>query len=65
MSDGNFNRNLLPYRSYASGVRAGRAAQLQRAVKLLEAMLAERTALTAVERQAFVEAFHAALAAQP
>ena len=25
MSDGNFNRNLLPYRDFQSGVRAGRA----------------------------------------
>lgn len=26
MSDGNYNRNLLPYHDYRSGVRAGRAA---------------------------------------
>ena len=25
MSDGNFNRNLLPYNNYQSGNRAGRA----------------------------------------
>lgn len=25
MSDGNFNRNLLPYKNYQSGLRAGRA----------------------------------------
>ncbi len=25
MSDGNYNRNLLPYRQYESGLRAGRA----------------------------------------
>lgn len=25
MSDGNFNRNLLPYHNYQSGVRAGKA----------------------------------------
>lgn len=25
MSDGNYNRNLLPYHQYASGLRAGKA----------------------------------------
>lgn len=25
MSDGNYNRNLLPYTQYTSGVKAGRA----------------------------------------
>lgn len=65
MSDGNFHRNLLPSTGYAGGVRAGRAAQTQRAVAVLERLLAERTALSADERRTFVAAFHAELVARP
>lgn len=41
MSDGNFNRNLLPYRNYQSGLRAGRATMRTQALRALEALLAE------------------------
>lgn len=41
MADGNFNRNILPYNNYCSGVRAGRSAERARAVKLFADMLAE------------------------
>ncbi len=33
MSDGNYNKNLLPYNNYQSGVRAGRS---QMRVKVIE-----------------------------
>ncbi|MBR1838118.1 MAG: hypothetical protein IJ786_01000 [Bacteroidaceae bacterium] len=40
MSDGNYNRNLLPYRDYQSGLRAGRAQTITRAVETLRGILA-------------------------
>lgn len=43
MSDGNYNRNLLPYRDYQSGVRAGRAQARAQAVETLKAVLDERS----------------------
>ena len=39
MSDGNFNRNLLPYRDFQSGVRAGRAQMRTAAVAAFEKWL--------------------------
>ena len=42
MSDGNYNRNLLPYRQYESGLKAGEAQMLPRALKALETMLQEK-----------------------
>ncbi|MBR6482882.1 MAG: hypothetical protein IKT26_06640 [Bacteroidaceae bacterium] len=39
MSDGNFNRNLLPYRNYQSGLRAGRATLRTQALQALEELL--------------------------
>ena len=41
MSDGNYNRNLLPYNNYQSGVRAGKAALRQLAVNELCRQLLE------------------------
>ncbi|MBO4592829.1 MAG: hypothetical protein J5678_01360 [Bacteroidaceae bacterium] len=41
MSDGNFNRALLPHGGYASGVRAGQAAERKRAAEALEQLLQE------------------------
>ena len=41
MSDGNFNRALLPHGGYASGVRAGQAAERKRAVEVLSRLLEE------------------------
>lgn len=52
MSDGNYNRNLLPYRNYQSGVRAGRAQAKQLALQAFMAWLdAERSALSAAEKE--------------
>lgn len=39
MSDGNFNRNLLPYRNYQSGLRAGRATLRTQVLQALEELL--------------------------
>lgn len=39
MSDGNFNRTLLPRHDYQSGVRAGRAAMRSRAVAAFTQLL--------------------------
>lgn len=39
MSDGNYNRNLLPYNNYRSGVRAGRAQMKQLALDSLARLL--------------------------
>lgn len=36
MSDGNYNRNLLPYKPYESGLRAGRAQMREKALKAFE-----------------------------
>lgn len=41
MSDGNYNRNLLPYRDYQSGLRAGKAALRQRAIDELRRQIGE------------------------
>ena len=41
MSDGNYNRNLLPYRNYQSGVRAGKAVLRQRALEELRHQIGE------------------------
>lgn len=30
MSDGNYNKNILPYNNYQSGVRAGKASERKR-----------------------------------
>ncbi len=57
MSDGNYNRNLLPYHNYQSGVRAGKAALRQLAVDELRRQVKElRPDLTTdeVERRAAI-----------
>ena len=41
MSDGNYNRNLLPYHNYQSGVRAGKATLRQLALDELRRQLLE------------------------
>lgn len=41
MSDGNYNRNLLPYHNYQSGVRAGKAALRQLAIDELRRQIEE------------------------
>ena len=58
VSDGNFNRALLPHGGYASGVRAGEAAERIRAAKTLERLLAEvMPDMTDAERNAIVKRF--------
>ena len=58
MSDGNFNRALLPHGGYASGVRAGQAAERKRAVAALERLLEEHTpSLSAEERKEWVRKY--------
>lgn len=42
MSDGNFNRNLLPYHPYASGLRAGRARMHTQALHAFSAWIEEQ-----------------------
>ena len=41
MSDGNFNRNLLPYKNYQSGLRAGKAQMKIRAIAAMKQCLAD------------------------
>ena len=58
MSDGNYNRNLLPYRNYQSGVRAGRAQAKQLALQAFSAWLdAEQSGLPADEKAQALVAF--------
>ena len=39
MSDGNFNRQLLPHNDLSSGLRAGKAQMRQRALQALHTLL--------------------------
>ena len=41
MSDGNYNRNLLPYKPFESGLRAGRAQMRELALKAFRKWQAE------------------------
>lgn len=41
MSDGNFNRQLLPHTPYQSGLQVGRRQMRQRAVDALRAILSQ------------------------
>lgn len=43
MSDGNFNRNLLPYNNYQSGLRAGMARTKAKAMEELTKILQQYT----------------------
>lgn len=52
MSDGNFNRNLLPYHNYQSGIRAGRATTKRKAIELLEKLLSEKATVLSEEDRA-------------
>lgn len=42
MSDGNYNRNLLPYHQYQSGLKAGHAQMRTIAVKAFNTWLEEQ-----------------------
>lgn len=58
MSDGNYNRNLLPYRDYQSGLRAGKAQTIVRANIALREILSSTT-MDEEERIRLLEAFRA------
>ncbi len=47
MSDGNYNRNLLPYTQYTSGVKAGRAQMKTLAAEAFKAWYAEKKPMAA------------------
>lgn len=42
MSDGNFNRNLLPYTPYQSGMKAGKAMARMKALEAFKIYLQEK-----------------------
>ncbi|MEG1860208.1 MAG: hypothetical protein RR206_00770 [Bacteroidaceae bacterium] len=48
MSDGNFNKALLPHTNYQSGIRAGKAMMRKLAIESFEKVLADY-ALTTTE----------------
>ena len=52
MSDGNFNRSMLPSNSYQSGVRAGRSQMRIKAIQLVEELLQEELATIDEEKRA-------------
>lgn len=64
MSDGNFNRNLLPYNNYRSGLRAGQARTQQHALQILEQLLDDHLAdrLAPEERTHLLTDFRSRLA---
>ena len=58
MSDGNFNRNLLPYKNYQSGLRAGKAQMKIRAIAAMKAVLGDfATRLDEVQQKRVLEKF--------
>lgn len=58
MADGNFNRNILPYNNYRSGLRAGHSAERTRAIKVFEAFVnEEHLAENPVEAKELVHRF--------
>lgn len=52
MSDGNFNRSMLPSNSYQSGVRAGRSQMRIKAIQLVEELLQDELATIDEEKRA-------------
>lgn len=52
MSDGNFNRSMLPSNSYQSGVRAGRSQMRIKAIHLVEELLQDELATIDEEKRA-------------
>ncbi len=55
MSDGNFNRALLPKNELATGLRAGKAQMRQRAIEALSVVLNELCPDMDEERQAKIK----------
>jgi len=63
VSDGNFNRALLPSTPYASGVKAGRAQMKAQALDALQKVLLKQAPqLPPEERQAIIDALRQMLA---
>lgn len=60
MSDGNFNRQLLPPNSYRSGLQVGRQQMRQKALEALSEILAS-SSLDEEERARILNALHARL----
>lgn len=61
MSDGNFNRALLPSTPYRSGVKMGYQQAKAQATTVLSNLLQERCPeWTSEQRQAFIDRFKAA-----
>ena len=52
MSDGNFNRALLPQTPYASGIKMGRQQMKAKAAEAFKDLLAERLSGLNAEKQA-------------
>ena len=66
MSDGNFNRALLPATPYASGLKAGRAQGRQWAMEAFEAWLAKAMpGLPDDDRHAHIAMFRQLLSNKP
>ena len=58
MSDGNFNRSMLPSNSYQSGVRAGRSQMRINAIQLVAELLKEELVnVDEGERAQFLQLF--------
>lgn len=60
MSDGNYNRNLLPYQNFQSGLRAGRASMRTLAYETLAQVLTT-TAFSEQEQADLLARFRTAL----
>ena len=59
MSDGNFNRSLLPSDQYLSGLRAGEARMRQRALKAFRKWITEKEPdISPQQLQAEEQIFH-------
>lgn len=62
MSDGHFNRSLIPTNSYASGVRAGKSQMRQTALLAIKDILEEHLPdLSISERKTIINQLHDSL----
>lgn len=61
MSDGNYNRNLLPYNNYRSGLKAGMAQMKTRAIAAFAAYLEQQHPEATAEELAAAKALFASL----
>lgn len=60
MSDGNYNKNLLPYRDYQSGYRAGSIRMKVKAKTVLKELL-EKSSMAAEETEKLLQDFSESL----